>query len=57
MADAATAVLITGTTSGLGRYLAGELTGSGWQVLAHGRDPMRVAGLPAELGGSARLCR
>jgi NAD(P)-dependent dehydrogenase (short-subunit alcohol dehydrogenase family) len=30
-------VLITGATSGLGRYLAGQLAGSGWQVLALGR--------------------
>ena len=54
MADAAPAVLITGATSGLGRYLAQELASSGWQVLAHGRDPARVAGLTAELGGGAR---
>ena len=54
MADAAPAVLITGATSGLGRYLARELAGSGWQVLAHGRDPARVAALAAELGGGAR---
>ncbi|HEY1005349.1 MAG TPA: SDR family NAD(P)-dependent oxidoreductase [Streptosporangiaceae bacterium] len=54
MADAAPAVLITGATSGLGRYLARELAGSGWQVLAHGRDPARVAGLTADLGGGAR---
>jgi NAD(P)-dependent dehydrogenase (short-subunit alcohol dehydrogenase family) len=54
MADAAPAVLITGATSGLGRYLARELAGSGWQVLAHGRDPARVAELAAELGGGAR---
>lgn len=47
----APAVLITGATSGLGRYLAGELASSGWQVLAHGRDPVRVAELSAELGG------
>jgi len=46
MADAAPAVFITGATSGLGRYLAQELAGSGWQVLAHGRDPARVAGWP-----------
>jgi NAD(P)-dependent dehydrogenase (short-subunit alcohol dehydrogenase family) len=52
MADAAPAVLITGATSGLGRYLARELAGSGWQVLAHGRDPVRVADLSAELGGA-----
>ena len=54
MADAAPAVLITGATSGLGRYLAGQLASSGWQVLAHGRDPARVADLTAELGGGAR---
>ena len=51
MADAAPTVLITGATSGLGRYLARELTGSGWQVLAHGRDPARVAALAAEQHG------
>jgi NAD(P)-dependent dehydrogenase (short-subunit alcohol dehydrogenase family) len=54
MADAAPAVLITGATSGLGLYLARQLAGSGWQVLAHGRDPARVAGLTVELGGGAR---
>jgi NAD(P)-dependent dehydrogenase (short-subunit alcohol dehydrogenase family) len=53
MADAP-AVLITGATSGLGRYLAGRLAGAGWQVLAHGRDPARVADLTAEIGGDAR---
>src|ERR1700691_3450259 len=42
-------VLITGATSGLGRYLAGQLAGSGWQVLAHRRDPARVEELVAEL--------
>ncbi len=54
MADAAPAVLITGATSGLGRYLARQLVSSGWQVLAHGRDQARVADLSAELGGGAR---
>ncbi len=54
MADATPAVLITGATSGLGRYLARELASSGWRVLAHGRDPVRVADLSAELGGGAR---
>jgi NAD(P)-dependent dehydrogenase (short-subunit alcohol dehydrogenase family) len=53
MADAP-AVLITGATSGLGRYLARQLAGSGWQVLAHGRDAERVADLAAELGDDAR---
>jgi NAD(P)-dependent dehydrogenase (short-subunit alcohol dehydrogenase family) len=54
MADTAPAALITGATSGLGRYLAQQLASSGWQVLAHGRDPARVADLSAELGGGAR---
>ncbi|MDQ2814478.1 MAG: SDR family NAD(P)-dependent oxidoreductase [Actinomycetota bacterium] len=56
MADAAPVVLVTGATSGLGRYLACALAGSGWRVLVHGRDPARVADLAAELGGSARGC-
>ena len=54
MADVAPAVLITGATSGLGRYLAAELASSGWTVLAHGRDPGRTADLSAELGAGAR---
>ena len=54
MADAAPTALITGATSGLGHYLARELASSGWQVLAHGRDPVRVADSCAELGGGAR---
>ena len=54
MGDVAPAVLITGATSGLGRYLAQQLAGSGWQVLAHGRDPARVADLCDELGGGVR---
>jgi NAD(P)-dependent dehydrogenase (short-subunit alcohol dehydrogenase family) len=47
-------VLITGATSGLGRYLADELAGSGWQVLAHGRDERRAADLCQELGHNAQ---
>jgi NAD(P)-dependent dehydrogenase (short-subunit alcohol dehydrogenase family) len=53
MADAPV-VLITGATSGLGRYLADELAGSGWQVLGHGRDSRRVADLCTELGHDAQ---
>jgi NAD(P)-dependent dehydrogenase (short-subunit alcohol dehydrogenase family) len=49
MPDTAPTVLITGATSGLGRHLATELARSGWSVLAHGRDPARVAQLSAEL--------
>ena len=42
-------VLITGATSGLGRYVAFELVRSGHAVLAHGRDPGRTAALAEEL--------
>ncbi|OIJ66352.1 SDR family NAD(P)-dependent oxidoreductase [Streptomyces mangrovisoli] len=42
-------LLITGATSGLGRYLAFELVRSGHTVLAHGRDPDRTERLAAEL--------
>ncbi|MBG0851037.1 SDR family NAD(P)-dependent oxidoreductase [Streptomyces spinoverrucosus] len=42
-------VLITGATSGLGRFVAFELVRSGHRVLAHGRDPGRTERLVAEL--------
>ncbi|MBL1103246.1 SDR family NAD(P)-dependent oxidoreductase [Streptomyces sp. 5-8] len=42
-------VLITGATSGLGRYVAFELVRAGHLVLAHGRDGARTEGLVEEL--------
>ncbi|MFJ5838101.1 SDR family NAD(P)-dependent oxidoreductase [Streptomyces shenzhenensis] len=42
-------VLITGATSGLGRYVAFELVRSGHVVLAHGRDAQRTGRLVNEL--------
>jgi NAD(P)-dependent dehydrogenase (short-subunit alcohol dehydrogenase family) len=42
-------ILITGATSGLGRYIAFELVRSGHVVLAHGRDPARTERLVDEL--------
>ncbi|MEU3978962.1 SDR family NAD(P)-dependent oxidoreductase [Streptomyces sp. NPDC026672] len=42
-------VLITGATSGLGRYVAFELVRAGHVVLAHGRDPGRTERLVWEL--------
>jgi NAD(P)-dependent dehydrogenase (short-subunit alcohol dehydrogenase family) len=43
-------ILITGATSGLGRYLAEELARAGETVLVHGRDAGRVA----RVAGAAR---
>lgn len=42
-------ILITGATSGLGRYVAFELVRAGHVVLAHGRDAGRTERLVAEL--------
>lgn len=42
-------ILITGATSGLGRYVAFELVRAGHVVLAHGRDPGRTERLVEEL--------
>ncbi|TXS54532.1 SDR family NAD(P)-dependent oxidoreductase [Streptomyces sp. uw30] len=44
-------ILITGATSGLGRYVAFELVRSGHRVLAHGRDAGRTEALVEELRG------
>jgi NAD(P)-dependent dehydrogenase (short-subunit alcohol dehydrogenase family) len=49
-------VLITGSTSGLGRELALELAAEGAHVIVHGRNPDRGAEVVAEIrerGGSA----
>lgn len=43
-------VLVTGATSGLGRYLAERLAAD-HQVLVHGRDRARTEALAAEIGG------
>ena len=42
-------ILITGSTSGLGRHVAFELVRAGHTVLAHGRDPGRTERLVDEL--------
>ena len=38
-------VLITGSTDGVGRYVAAELAASGAKVLIHGRDKARAKSL------------
>ena len=51
-------VLITGSTDGVGRYVAERLAAEGWRVLVHGRDRSRgeaVVERIAKRGGEARL--
>jgi NAD(P)-dependent dehydrogenase (short-subunit alcohol dehydrogenase family) len=43
-------VLITGSTDGVGRYVAGELAKQGAHVLIHGRDAARGKALIDEIG-------
>lgn len=45
-----TKVLVTGSTSGVGRYLTQRLTAQGATVLAHGRDQAKLDALAAETG-------
>lgn len=42
-------IMVTGSTDGLGRYVAGELVRAGVTLLAHGRDPARLDRVRAEL--------
>jgi len=42
-------VLITGSTDGVGRYVAAKLAGDGAQVLLHGRDASRAKALADEI--------
>ena len=51
-------VLITGSTDGVGRYVAERLAAEGWRVIVHGRDRIRgeaVVERIAKQGGEARL--
>jgi NAD(P)-dependent dehydrogenase (short-subunit alcohol dehydrogenase family) len=48
------AILLTGATSGLGRWLAPRLAATGETVLIHGRDPSKVEATVAALGGDAQ---
>ena len=43
-------VLITGSTDGVGRYVAGRLAAAGAKVLIHGRDKARAQSLMEEIG-------
>jgi NAD(P)-dependent dehydrogenase (short-subunit alcohol dehydrogenase family) len=44
-------VLITGSTDGVGRYVAAELAAAGARVLIHGRDQARARTLADEIDG------
>jgi NAD(P)-dependent dehydrogenase (short-subunit alcohol dehydrogenase family) len=51
-------VLITGSTDGVGRYVAERLAAQGWRVIVHGRDRARgeaVVERIAQQGGKARF--
>jgi NAD(P)-dependent dehydrogenase (short-subunit alcohol dehydrogenase family) len=52
-------VLITGSTDGVGRYVASELAREGAQVLIHGRDASRAKTLIDEVarGGQPSIRR
>jgi NAD(P)-dependent dehydrogenase (short-subunit alcohol dehydrogenase family) len=51
-------VLITGSTDGVGRYVAERLAAQGWRVIVHGRDRTRGEALVEQItqkGGEARF--
>jgi NAD(P)-dependent dehydrogenase (short-subunit alcohol dehydrogenase family) len=47
-------VLVTGSTDGVGRYVAGKLAGAGAKVLIHGRDENRATILVDEIRRAGR---
>ena len=49
-----TTVLITGSTDGVGRYVAGKLAAAGAKVLIHGRDENRARALVEEIKRAGR---
>src|SRR3984957_10393223 len=51
-------ILITGSTDGVGRYIAERLAARGWRTIIHGRDRARgeaVVGRIMKQGGEARF--
>ena len=50
--------LVTGSTDGVGRFVAERLGADGWDVIVHGRDAERgraVVATIAAVGGGARF--
>jgi NAD(P)-dependent dehydrogenase (short-subunit alcohol dehydrogenase family) len=48
-------VLVTGSTDGVGRYVAAKLAAAGAKVLIHGRDKARAKTLADEIGGQGHI--
>lgn len=46
-------MVVTGSTSGLGREMARRLARNGWRVIIHGTDPARAEAVRAECGPGA----
>src|SRR5271170_7200074 len=58
MTTSAKTVLITGSTDGVGRYVAERLAAQGWRVIVHGRDRARGEAVVEQItqrGGEARF--
>jgi NAD(P)-dependent dehydrogenase (short-subunit alcohol dehydrogenase family) len=58
MATKGKTILITGSTDGVGRYIAERLAAEGWRVLVHGRDRSRGEAVVERItrqGGDARF--
>jgi NAD(P)-dependent dehydrogenase (short-subunit alcohol dehydrogenase family) len=50
-------VLVTGSTDGVGRYVAAKLASAGARVLIHGRDKARAKTLADETARGSGDCR
>ncbi len=51
-------ILITGSTTGIGEYMARRFVAEGAKVILHGRDAARGEALRKELGeGNAAFCQ
>jgi NAD(P)-dependent dehydrogenase (short-subunit alcohol dehydrogenase family) len=48
-------ILVTGSTDGLGRHVAGELVERGAAVIVHGRDPQKTQTVAGEIGAARFL--
>ena len=51
--DEARVAVVTGASSGIGKEAAKALAAQGWRVIAHGRDPARLAAAEVEIRAAA----